>query len=97
TPSCCWGLPCQIQEPGFIPTSALSATKIKTSRIPIISNADAQPHAHPETIKKTFTCQTTMKTLLSRGLEKSYEFGPGKFKKCSNLNAKSEDRQNIAH
>ncbi|KAI3798417.1 hypothetical protein L1987_33692 [Smallanthus sonchifolius] len=28
--------------------SALSATEIKTPRIPVISNIDAQPHAHPE-------------------------------------------------
>ncbi|XP_076957260.1 uncharacterized protein LOC143632690 [Bidens hawaiensis] len=66
--------------------SALSATEIKTPRIPVISNVDAQPHADPETIKKILARQvtspvqweTTVKTLLSRGLEKSYELGPGK-------------------
>ncbi|KAJ0792270.1 putative Acyl transferase domain superfamily, Acyl transferase/acyl hydrolase/lysophospholipase [Helianthus annuus] len=66
--------------------SALSATEIKTPRIPVISNVDAQPHADPETIKKILARQvtspvqweTTVKTLLSRGLVKSYELGPGK-------------------
>ncbi|KAL8260691.1 hypothetical protein R6Q59_028644 [Mikania micrantha] len=66
--------------------SALSETQIKTPRIPVISNVDAQPHADPETIKKILARQvtspvqweTTVKTLLSRGLEKSYELGPGK-------------------
>ncbi|KAI7757890.1 hypothetical protein M8C21_032459, partial [Ambrosia artemisiifolia] len=58
--------------------SALSATDIKTPRIPVISNVDAQPHADPETIKKILARQTTVKTLLSRGLVKSYELGPGK-------------------
>ncbi|XP_024975087.1 uncharacterized protein LOC112513156 [Cynara cardunculus var. scolymus] len=66
--------------------SALASTQIRTPRIPVISNVDAQPHADPETIKKILACQvtspvqweTTVKTLLSRGLEKSYELGPGK-------------------
>lgn len=66
--------------------SALAATPIRTPRIPVISNVDAQPHADPETIKKILARQvtspvqweTTVKTLLSRGLQKSYELGPGK-------------------
>nr|XP_043611054.1 malonyl CoA-acyl carrier protein transacylase [Erigeron canadensis] len=66
--------------------SALAATHIQTPRIPVISNVDAQPHADPDTIKKILARQvtspvqweTTVKTLLSRGLEKSYELGPGK-------------------
>ncbi|KAI3788005.1 hypothetical protein L2E82_00574 [Cichorium intybus] len=66
--------------------SALAATQITTPRIPVISNVDAQPHADPDTIKKILARQvtspvqweTTVKTLLSRGLEKSYELGPGK-------------------
>ncbi|KAK1428633.1 hypothetical protein QVD17_17472 [Tagetes erecta] len=66
--------------------SALSATQIKTPRIPVISNVDAQPHSDPETIKKILARQvtspvqweTTVKTLLSKGLVKSYELGPGK-------------------
>lgn len=66
--------------------AALSATEIRTPRIPVISNVDAQPHADPDTIKKILASQvtspvqweTTMKTLLSKGLKKSYELGPGK-------------------
>ncbi|KAJ0783002.1 putative [Acyl-carrier-protein] S-malonyltransferase [Helianthus annuus] len=39
--------------------SALSATEIKTPRIPVISNVDAQPHADPETIKKILARQVS--------------------------------------
>ncbi|KAL0533534.1 hypothetical protein IC582_027567 [Cucumis melo] len=66
--------------------SALAATEIRTPKIPVISNVDAQPHADPNTIKKILARQvtspvqweTTVKTLLSKGLKKSYELGPGK-------------------
>ncbi|CAK9326921.1 unnamed protein product [Citrullus colocynthis] len=66
--------------------AALAATEIKTPRIPVISNVDAQPHADPNTIKKILARQvtspvqweTTVKTLLSKGLKKSYELGPAK-------------------
>ncbi|XWS71899.1 hypothetical protein CRYUN_Cryun03dG0177800 [Craigia yunnanensis] len=66
--------------------AALAATQIRTPRIPVISNVDAQPHADSETIKKILARQvtspvqweTTMKTLLTKGLKKSYELGPGK-------------------
>ncbi|CAI0381905.1 unnamed protein product [Linum tenue] len=66
--------------------AALAATEIRTPRIPVISNVDAQPHADPATIKKILARQvtspvqweTTVKTLLSKGLKKSYELGPGK-------------------
>lgn len=63
-----------------------AATHIRTPRIPVISNVDAQPHADPDTIKKILARQvtspvqweTTVKTLLTKGLKKSYELGPGK-------------------
>lgn len=66
--------------------AALASTVIKTPRIPVISNVDAEPHADPSTIKKILARQvtspvqweTTVQTLLSRGLKKSYELGPGK-------------------
>lgn len=66
--------------------SALSATEIRSPRIPVISNVDAQPHSDPETIKKILAQQvtspvqweTTVTSLLGKGLEKSYELGPGK-------------------
>ncbi|WCJ34787.1 Malonyl CoA-acyl carrier protein transacylase [Euphorbia peplus] len=66
--------------------AALAATEIKSPRIPVISNVDAQPHADPAEIKKILARQvtspvqweTTVKTLLNNGLKKSYELGPGK-------------------
>ncbi|KAM7522026.1 hypothetical protein LguiA_011928 [Lonicera macranthoides] len=66
--------------------AALAATEIRTPRIPVISNVDAQPHADPDTIKRILARQvtspvhweTTVKTLLTRGLKQSYELGPGK-------------------
>ncbi|KAG6762517.1 hypothetical protein NC652_023355 [Populus alba x Populus x berolinensis] len=66
--------------------AALAATEIRQPRIPVISNVDAQPHADPATIKKILARQvtspvqweTTVKTLLTKGLKKSYELGPGK-------------------
>ncbi|KAL7081959.1 hypothetical protein ACP275_14G071000 [Erythranthe tilingii] len=66
--------------------AVLASTVIRPPRIPVISNVDAQPHADPDTIKKILARQvtspvqweTTVKTLLSKGLKKSYELGPGK-------------------
>ncbi|KAJ7964260.1 Malonyl-CoA:Acyl carrier protein transacylase [Quillaja saponaria] len=66
--------------------AALVATQIRTPGIPVISNVDAQPHADPNTIKRILAHQvtspvqweTTVKTLLTKGLKKSYELGPGK-------------------
>ncbi|CAN7010925.1 unnamed protein product [Brassica oleracea var. botrytis] len=66
--------------------AALASTEIRSPRIPVISNVDAQPHADPDTIKKILARQvtspvqweTTVKTLLSKGLKSSYELGPGK-------------------
>ncbi|KAF8053456.1 hypothetical protein N665_1414s0013 [Sinapis alba] len=66
--------------------AALAATEIRSPRIPVISNVDAQPHADPDTIKKILARQvtspvqweTTVKILLAKGLKTSYELGPGK-------------------
>ncbi|KAL0740800.1 hypothetical protein Bca4012_082313 [Brassica carinata] len=66
--------------------AALAETEIRSPRIPVISNVDAQPHADPDTIKKILARQvtspvqweTTVKTLLAKGLKSSYELGPGK-------------------
>ncbi|CAL4930551.1 unnamed protein product [Urochloa decumbens] len=66
--------------------SALASTEIRSPRIPVISNVDAQPHSDPDTIKQILARQvtspvqweTTVKTLMGKGLEKSYELGPGK-------------------
>lgn len=37
--------------------AALATTEIRTPRIPVISNVDAQPHADPEIIKKILARQ----------------------------------------
>ncbi|KAK9865892.1 hypothetical protein WJX84_004942 [Apatococcus fuscideae] len=65
---------------------ALAGTKVVTPRIPVISNVDAEPHSDPEVIKDILARQVTspvlweatMKTLLEKGLENSYEIGPNK-------------------
>jgi [acyl-carrier-protein] S-malonyltransferase len=65
---------------------ALAATTIVQPRIPVISNVDAMPHSDPDTIKQILARQltspvqweTTLKTLLEKGLEDSYEIGPNK-------------------
>jgi [acyl-carrier-protein] S-malonyltransferase len=66
--------------------AALAVTDLKTPRIPVISNVDAEPHSDPVTIKKILAQQvtspvqweTTLKTILGKGLQTSYELGPGK-------------------
>ncbi|KAF8070879.1 hypothetical protein HT031_000960 [Scenedesmus sp. PABB004] len=66
--------------------AALAATAITAPRIPVISNVDAQPHSDPAAIKAILAQQltspvqweTTLTTLLGKGLTKSYEVGPGK-------------------
>uniref|UniRef100_A0A383VE93 Malonyl-CoA:ACP transacylase (MAT) domain-containing protein n=1 Tax=Tetradesmus obliquus TaxID=3088 RepID=A0A383VE93_TETOB len=65
---------------------ALNNTAISTPRIPVISNVDAQPHSDPAVIKEILAKQltspvqweTSLQTLLGKGLSKSYEVGPGK-------------------
>lgn len=44
--------------------AALAATELRTPRIPVISNVDAQPHADPETIKKILARQVKQRVLL---------------------------------
>lgn len=65
---------------------ALAATHIVSPRIPVISNVDAMPHSDPDTIKQVLARQltspvqweSTLKTLLEKGMENSYEIGPNK-------------------
>lgn len=65
---------------------ALASTAIVAPRIPVISNVDALPHSDPETIKAILARQvtspvqweTTLKTLLEKGMVESYEVGPNK-------------------
>lgn len=40
--------------------AALASTVIRTPRIPVISNVDAEPHADPDTIKKILARQVNM-------------------------------------
>merc|ERR1719183_88300 len=64
----------------------LAKTTFNTPRIPVISNVDAKPHSDPETIKSILATQVTspvmweesMQQLLGKGLEESFELGPGK-------------------
>ncbi|KAK9798575.1 hypothetical protein WJX73_000727 [Symbiochloris irregularis] len=64
---------------------ALKATTINTPRIPVISNVDVQPHDSPDRTRDTLARQltspvqweTTMQTLLQKGVQNSYEIGPG--------------------
>lgn len=66
--------------------AALAATPVAVPRIPVISNVDAAPHSDPDAIKDILARQltspvqweTTVKTLLEKGLVKSYEIGPNK-------------------
>lgn len=65
---------------------ALGNTTMTAPRIPVISNVDAQPHSDPDTIKNILARQVTspvlwentLKTMLDKGLEQSYEIGPNK-------------------
>lgn len=45
--------------------ATLAATEIRTPRIPVISNVDAQPHADPDTIKKILARQVRYLNLWS--------------------------------
>ncbi|KAG6542450.1 hypothetical protein Mapa_016140 [Marchantia paleacea] len=66
--------------------SALAETEIRTPRIPVISNVDGEPHSDATVIKQILAKQVTspvlwensLQTLLDRGLQNSYELGPGK-------------------
>ncbi|MCO5592017.1 hypothetical protein L7F22_046011 [Adiantum nelumboides] len=66
--------------------AALAATTFKVPRIPVISNVDAKPHSDPSVLKTILSQQvtspvqweTTLKTVLGKGLQNGYELGPGK-------------------
>mmetsp|Transcript_23511 Transcript_23511/g.39397 ORF Transcript_23511/g.39397 Transcript_23511/m.39397 type:complete len:394 (-) Transcript_23511:107-1288(-) len=65
--------------------AVLAETTFMTPRIPVVSNVDAAPHSDPDTIKAILATQVTspvmweesMQQLMARGLEESYELGPG--------------------
>lgn len=65
---------------------ALSDVEIKTPRIPVISNVDAQAHSAPDEIRSILVRQVlepvlwerSMRHLLAEGFDKFYELGPGR-------------------
>lgn len=65
--------------------AALDATDMKEPRIPVVSNVDVEPHTDAASIRTTLAKQltnpvqweTTMTTLLGKGLETATEVGPG--------------------
>ncbi|KAL6776069.1 MCT1 [Auxenochlorella protothecoides x Auxenochlorella symbiontica] len=67
-------------------SAALADTPLVAPRIPVVSNVDAAPHSDPGTIRTLLARQVTspvqwegtLGALLGRGLERSYEVGPGK-------------------
>ncbi|HXG12804.1 MAG TPA: ACP S-malonyltransferase [Gemmataceae bacterium] len=65
---------------------ALAEVTISPPRIPVWSNVDAQPHTDPEEIRRLLVRQVlqpvlweqTMRNLLTAGVDRFYEIGPGK-------------------
>ena len=67
-------------------TSALQAARLRTPRIPVLSNVDAQVHADPDELRDVLGRQVvnpvrweaTVRQLLEDGYNLFYEIGPGK-------------------
>ena len=65
---------------------ALANVEIRPPRIPVVSNVDAQPHSDPAEIRQFLVQQVlnpvlwedSMRLLISKGIDKMYEIGPGK-------------------
>jgi [acyl-carrier-protein] S-malonyltransferase len=66
--------------------SALVSVEIRTPRIPVWSNVDAQPHTRPDEIRSLLTRQVlqpvlwekTLRNLLAAGVDRFHEIGPGR-------------------
>ena len=66
--------------------AALAGVNIQPPRIPVWSNVDARPHTDPAEIRSLLVRQVlhpvrweeTMRALLTDGVERFYEIGPGK-------------------
>jgi len=64
---------------------ALAAADIKSPRIPVVSNVDAQPHGGPDEIREKLAKQVTapvlwqqqLEGMVAGGFEKGFECGPG--------------------
>ncbi len=65
---------------------ALAQASLKTPRIPVYSNVDAQPHENPEEIREILVRQVispvlwedSVRNMLAAGADRFYEVGPGK-------------------
>lgn len=65
---------------------ALANVEIRPPRIPVVSNVDAKPHSDPAEIRQILVQQVlnpvlwedSMRLLISQGIDKMYEIGPGK-------------------
>jgi [acyl-carrier-protein] S-malonyltransferase len=65
---------------------ALANVQIRSPRVPVWSNVDAQPHTEPEEIRRLLIRQVlepvlweqTMRNLLATGCDRFYEIGPGR-------------------
>ncbi|MCS6977765.1 MAG: ACP S-malonyltransferase [Gemmatales bacterium] len=65
---------------------ALDQVEIRTPRIPVWSNVDAQPHTDPQEIRGLLVRQVlqpvqweqTLRNLLAEGFDRFYEIGPGR-------------------
>jgi len=65
--------------------AVLSQVEIKSPRLPVYSNVDAQPHSEPTEIRQLLIRQVvqpvlweqTLRNLLSVGCDRFYEIGPG--------------------
>jgi [acyl-carrier-protein] S-malonyltransferase len=66
--------------------AALQSVELKSARIPVWSNVDAQPHTVPEDFRALLVRQVlspvqwekTMRNLLAQGVSRFYEIGPGR-------------------
>jgi [acyl-carrier-protein] S-malonyltransferase len=65
---------------------ALAATPLGGTRVPVLSNVDAQPHSGPDAIRERLVRQLLspvrweecQRELLAQGVDQFYEIGPGK-------------------
>jgi [acyl-carrier-protein] S-malonyltransferase len=66
--------------------AALANVPLKTPRIPVVSNVDAQPHSDPEEIRALLVKQVvspvlwedSLRWLIAQGVNQVYEVGPGR-------------------
>ena len=74
-------------EPAIEPLrNVLEGVELKSPRIPVISNVDAESHSDPDEIRELLVQQVvspvrwedSIRNLLDRGFDEFYEIGPGK-------------------